>query len=114
MSIPEFTDLISALTVDAINVQLRLNRSYEFELQQFTQLSGIESAFLLPLLPRRLHLDRFDLSLGVGVSVTKDVRFAVRALPLNAEFYTRTAATSSRYGRVCLSVHQIPIPEGGT
>jgi hypothetical protein len=105
----DLTRLLSAMSVDAINVQLRLDRHYEEEIRHFADLPGAASELLRPLFPRRLCLERFDPSFRAGIVVTHEHEFAIRAVPLNAQIFKRTSATTGRYSRLSFSVHPVPV-----
>ncbi len=111
--IPEIGELCSALAVDAVNVQLKFDRYFDSEIQRFldSDLDGQPADLLqmATLVPRRLRIGRFDLNLLVAISTTVEQDFAIRALPLNSEFFIRTQATMSKQSRIAISVEQVPI-----
>jgi hypothetical protein len=119
MDLPDIGELIGAMAVDAINVQVKFNQYFESEIQRMKDLlaavqrmpvaPAAAPELLLPLRPCSLRMREFELSFGVGISVTRDEEFAVQAIPLNAEFFIRTSARTDRHSRVTFSVQQTPI-----
>ena len=106
MEMPDIGELVGKMAVDAINIQLKLDLHYQADVARFEQLAP--SPLLMPLAPRRLRAERFDLSFQAAIRVTREEEFAVRALPLNAQFFIRTSATTDRHSRLSFSVHQVP------
>jgi hypothetical protein len=119
MEFPNIAELVGAMAIDAINVQIKFNQHFETEIQRMESLLAATlrtAAFptalpelLLPLLPRPLRVVQFDLKFLAGISVTREQELAIRAVPLNAEFMIRTSARTDRHSRVIFSVQQIPI-----
>jgi hypothetical protein len=113
VNIPEIGELCSVLAVDAVNVQLRFDLFFESEIQRLLELVASSQSADTPqpltqMAPRRLRVARFDLELLVAISTTVEEEFAVHALPLNAEFFSRTQATVGKQSRIRISVEQVP------
>jgi hypothetical protein len=102
--------------VDSINTQVRFNAAHEIALKEFaTMLSGVTDptlrAMLMATIPSRMHVDTFEVELGVSVTKETEVGFSVRALPLGVGFSILHAVRTERSSRVAVTVEQIPLEQ---
>ena len=106
-------ELLAALAVDAINVQLLWDRDYQEAAARFVAMmarADPETAELLrPLAPSRMLVGSFELAFQTWLTVELQEAFTVRALPINLEFTLRHAARAERYARLSLTVEQVPL-----
>jgi hypothetical protein len=111
----ELVDLITNLAIDSMNVQLRFNQAHETALKEFETLVAATDPsvrpFLAPLLPARMHLDDFELDLGVAVTKETEVGFSIQALPIGLGFSILHSVRTDRMSRLHVSVQQSPLPE---
>ena len=107
-------DLIATLALDAINTQLRFNAAHEIALKEFaTLLSGVTDhslkALLMAAIPARMHVDTFELELGVTVTKESETGFSIQALPLGLGFSILHSVRTERTNRLAVTVQQVPL-----
>lgn len=115
MNAPEISELLGAIGVDAINIQLRLDQYFAAEMTRtewlISRIAGRagEGEWMRLLVPRRLRIDHTELTFRAGISVTTEEGLTIHALPLNAEFTLRTSTRLDRHSQISVSVEQIPV-----
>lgn len=108
--------LIGALAVDSINTQVRFNEAHEIALTEFaTMLDGVTDptlrALLMATMPTRMHLETFEVEVGVLLTKETEIGFSLRALPLGVGFSILHAVRTERSSRVAVTVQQIPLEQ---
>jgi len=106
-------DLITNLAVDSINTQLRFNAAHEIALNEFAALlEGVTDptvkALLMAAAPSRMHLETFEIDLGVTLAKETEVGFGIRALPLGLGFSILHRTRTERTSRLKVTVQQTP------
>ena len=110
---PDLGELLAAMSVDAINVQMLFDGDYQEAAARFAAMiarADPETVGLLwPLMPSRMLVGSFELAFQTWLTVELEEEFSIRALPLNLEFSLRHAVRDERYTRLSLSVEQVPL-----
>lgn len=109
MELPELGELLGRMAVDAINVQALFNRDYEIAIQRLLEMERLPDSAASWLRPAALRLSEFTLEFRMGVSVSREQEFAIRAIPINSEYVIRTNLRTDRLSRLSFSVQQFPI-----
>lgn len=110
----ELNRLLTALAVDAVNLQLVLDHGY---IESRDALAGVaEPLRHLPepiastLAPPRQQVRRFELELGIVVGQSAQSRAAIGARVVNAGYESRFASVARRQSRVRIVIEQVPAP----
>ena len=107
--------LIAKLATDAINIQLILDEDHSVQERAFkavmSEAPEIIKDVLLPLRPLKYEVRKFDLTLRVLLSISREKGFEVRALPLNLGYDLRYGTTATSESRITFQVEQVPIPK---
>ena len=106
-------ELIANLALDSINTQLRFNEAHEIALKEFAALlDGVTDpsikALLMAAAPSRMHLETFEIDLGVTLGKETEVGFAIRALPIGLGFSILHRTRTERTSRLTVTVQQTP------
>ena len=110
----ELQDLIANLALDSINTQLRFNEANEIAQKEFAALlEGVTDptvrALLMPAAPSRMHLETFEIDLGVTLATETEVGFSIRALPIGLGFSILHRTRAERTSRLTVTVQQTPM-----
>ncbi|HEX6044923.1 MAG TPA: hypothetical protein VFZ22_10575 [Pyrinomonadaceae bacterium] len=110
----ELPDLIANIAVDSINTQVRFNAAHEIALKEFAALlAGVTDpslrALLMAAVPARMHVDTFEVSVGVALTKETEFGFSISALPLGVGFSILHAVRTDRSSRIAVTVQQVPL-----
>ena len=110
----ELPDLIASIAMDSINTQVRFNAAHEIALKEFAALLAAVTdpslrALLMAAAPARMHVDTFELSVGVALTKETEVGFSISALPLGVGFSILHSVRTDHSSRIAVTVQQVPL-----
>jgi hypothetical protein len=116
MPVAELYELISALTVQAVNTQRILDAAYQDEMGRFVAIVNQADPewreMLKPLAPQRMLMREFSISSAVSLVTERDIEFRVKAFPINLNYTLRHSLQYENESRVEIRVEQAPIVPG--
>jgi len=108
-------NLIAKLATDAINVQMILDYDHSMQERQFevlmSEAPGIVKDALLVFRPPKYDVREFELTFRVLLSISREQRYEIKAVPLNMGYDLRYGSTATSESRIKIRVEQVPIPK---
>lgn len=106
-------ELIQALSLDAINVQIKWDKVFEYEGTRMAywidKVGGDYQELFKSLVPPHSLIKEFEVSTSIRVEARSSKGYEIKVLPLNLGYHARYGTAEAGESSISIQVNQIPL-----